>query len=136
MSKFILAFFFIVASILSAQANTCSINLKLGGGLYPESLELSVQNKMEKALAQKGYVASSSEDAEYSLRVHYGHALTTTDCYVFAAAVEIMNSGKQVVADGSSEASFFREMFAKNSIPKAMTLKAFKKAMKSLPICE
>jgi hypothetical protein len=136
MSKFLLTLIFALASVLSAHAKDCSIKLNMGGGLYPETTELAVQTKMEKALAKKGYIATTSSDAEYSMNIYYGNAMTMTDCYIFAAHIRIENSGKQIVAEAGSETSFLRELLDRGSIPKAMTRKAFKKLIKKLPGCE
>ena len=136
MSKIFLLIALTLTTILSAEANNCSIKLDLGGEFDPEVEEPQVRSQMVEALAKKGYRATESVDAEYTLKVNYGHMMTTTNCFVWAAGVQVMNSGKQVVADEFAEASIFRLTFRKRSIAKAMTLKAFKKALRTMPVCE
>ena len=126
MSKFLLTLVFIAASILSAHANNCDIKIN------KVIDDPSIEKMLEKGLAKKGYVTSNSEEAEYSLNIYYGHATTLTDCYIFSAYLRLENSGKQTIAESSSEASLLRELVNRHSIPKAMTRKALKKLLRVL----
>ena len=115
MSKFLVLSFFIFSTILSAQAGNCEVRLNLGRELYPETLESEVRSQMVTALAKKGYTSSTSDEAEYTLKVNYGRMMTTTNCFVWAAGVQVINSGKQLIADEFAEASMFRLTFNKGS---------------------
>ena len=130
MSKFLLTLVFIAASILSAHANNCDIKIN------KVIDDPSIQKMLEKGLAKKGYIASTSAEAEYALNIYYGHATTLTDCYIYSAYLRVENSGKQTIAESLAEASFLREILNRYSIPKAVTRKSLRKLLRVLPTCE
>lgn len=118
------------------HASDCTIKLNAGGELYPEFVNRNVTSLMTHELAQKGYVVTSSQDAELSLVIYYGNLMTEDDCYIYSARTLVMNSGRQTIAEAVSEASNYRQLFAKASIPRAMALKSFRKVLSSLPVCQ
>lgn len=127
-SLFITALFLLP---IMAQANDCTIAVKDNFSM----ISSSKLERIEKMLAKKGYVVSESGFTDYSIEFNYGYMTTTTNCFIYAASAEILNSARQSVAEGDAEASMFRLTVSKASIPSAMSFKAFKRAYKKLPVC-
>lgn len=135
--KALVASIFLLPTI--ALASNCGVSLNMGS-FYSKNPSKSITRSIQKTLKAKGYTVTKSEAAPYSLEVSHSHEITDYGNIPSGTQITVMNSGLQIIAEGSSEAyttssDILRTLFGVGMSLRSSTKEALRELGKNLPAC-